>query len=71
MERTKNRFIVCSNFTVFLIELNVIDSEAKVVRDLITVSATKEDPVVGWDYGKVSPTGEFYGGSFYPNMCSK
>lgn len=71
VEGTKNRFIVCGNFSVFLIEWNGIDSEAKVVRDLITVLATKKDPVAGWDYGKVSPTGEFYGGSFHPNMCSK
>lgn len=68
---TKDKFIVCYNFTVAMIKWNGKENKAKVIRDEIVVRPKKANPITGWDYGKVAPNYEFYGGSFRANMCSK
>ncbi|XP_055322727.1 regucalcin-like [Sitodiplosis mosellana] len=67
----KNKFAICYNFTVAIIEWNGKEKIAKFDQDEFTVQPAQNNPVTGWDYGKMSPNYEFYGGSFRVNMCSK
>lgn len=68
VEGSRNRFIVCGGPTVFMIKWNGKDGEAKVIKDLFTLTAASDGPQ--WDYGKIAPNCEFYGGSTHLSMCS-
>lgn len=71
VEGSRNRFIVCGNFTIFMIEWNGKDKVAKVIRSLMTVTPTQRNPATGYGYAKISPNYQFYDGSFRVTMCSK
>lgn len=68
VEGSRNRFIVCGGTTVTLIKWNGKDCKAKVIKDLFTIKTALDGPQ--WDYGKIAPNCEFYGGSTHLSMCS-